>query len=122
MSGSPPMDDQKTKQFRWGLVLAWAPLIPLMYGCFSLLRGISTQKATGLAAVAGGLVEFLTTFGFLAFVAVELYAILLLVRSVAGGSWERRVLSILSIAWCGVVSLLVVFAVWLFFFSRHLAS
>jgi hypothetical protein len=99
------VDDQKTEQFRWGMVLAWVTLIPLMYGCFNSFKGISEQKATGLAAVAGRIAEAFATFGLVAFVAMEVYAVVLLVRSMCGASWERRALCILSIAWCGCILL-----------------
>lgn len=39
-------------RFIWGLVLAWAPAIPLIVGMSNAFRGLSEQKATGLGAVA----------------------------------------------------------------------
>ena len=44
-------------KFLWGLVLAWAPAIPVIIGMRNTFRGISETKATGLGAVAGGLAE-----------------------------------------------------------------
>ena len=120
MSGSPPMDDRKTKQFRWGMVLTWTTLIPLMYGCINSFKGISEQKATGLAAVAGGIAEAFAMFGLVATVGIEVYAIVLLVRSMSEASWERRALCILSIAWCSCILLFFGFGAWfLYSLTRH---
>src|SRR5437899_12068045 len=53
--------DQDRKRFAWGVGLAWLPLLSLVPGLFSAFRGVSQEKATGLAAVAGGLAEALAT-------------------------------------------------------------
>ena len=57
-----PMDDiltheRKRKWFVWGTVVTCTLSIPLIIGMSNAFRGISTEKATGLAAVAGGLAE-----------------------------------------------------------------
>jgi hypothetical protein len=117
------MDEaRKSKQFRCGILLAWAPMIPLMYGCFKMFRGVSEQKATGLGAVAGGLAASLLVYGLLALVATEVYAIVLLSRSASGGGFGRSLVSVLSIAWCVVVLLWVSFAVWFFYIKRPFAT
>jgi len=65
-----------------GLALAWVPLLGLYLPItFNMFRGITENKATGLAAVAGAWTESLLTFGLVAFVAAELAAIVVLVRA-----------------------------------------
>jgi hypothetical protein len=52
-----PSDDAQKKRFLWGVLLAWIPffffILPAFFNAF---REISTQKATGLGAVAGGVI------------------------------------------------------------------
>ena len=70
MTGMHPnsrTDDVKGKRFLWGVLLAWIPffffVLPAFFNAF---REISTPKATGLGAVAGGFTEAFATFGFAA--------------------------------------------------------
>jgi hypothetical protein len=55
------------KRFRYGLLLAWIPLIffivPTAIGIIRAIAQVSSEKATGLAAVAGGVGEVAATFG-----------------------------------------------------------
>src|SRR6202022_1396115 len=81
MDGS--LDSDRGRQwFFWGMVLAWMPLIPLLIGLFNAFRGIPTEKATGLAAVA---------------------AIVQLGRSWSGASGMRALFALLSICWSAFV-------------------
>ena len=57
------MDDLKKKRFLWGAALAWAAWVPTLIGLGNAFSGISREKATGLAAVAGGLVEMFVVWG-----------------------------------------------------------
>jgi len=57
------VEELKKKRFLWGVLLAWAPWIPTLIGIGYAFRGISEQKATGLGAVAGGLVEVFVVWG-----------------------------------------------------------
>jgi hypothetical protein len=50
-------DDLRRKQLLLGVVLAWAPLLPMVVGLSYLSAGIGRSWATGLAAVAGGVGE-----------------------------------------------------------------
>jgi hypothetical protein len=57
-----PMDDiltheRKRRWFVWGTVVTCTLFIPLIIGMSNAFRGISTEKQTGLTAVAGGLAE-----------------------------------------------------------------
>jgi hypothetical protein len=77
------LDSDRGRQwFFWGMVLAWMPLIPLLIGLFNAFRGIPTEKATGLAAVA---------------------AIVQLGRSWSGASGMRALFALLSICWSAFV-------------------
>lgn len=105
--------DQEQKRFAWGIGLAWVPialfLIPSLIHGF---RGLSQEKATGLAAVAGGIVEALSTFGLIAFVVCELTAIVLLLRVVKRDQWRRSLVAVISVV-CSVIFLaLTCLAVW----------
>jgi hypothetical protein len=57
------------------------------------------KKATGLAAVAGGLTEAYVTFGFTLTLVLPVAAIVLLARSLSGASRMRKVFSSLWIFW-----------------------
>lgn len=53
------------------------------------IQGISQEKATGLAAVAGGLAETLVLFGLTAFLVCMIGGIVLLGKSMARGQVGR---------------------------------
>ena len=109
-------DDLKRKRFLWGVALAWLPLLPILtIG----LKGIESQKATGLGASAAGWTELLCTVGLATVFIVPATAIVLLTRSFSTGHGTRKMLSLLSIAWCALLLFLAGFFVWLFFFHMH---
>ena len=98
------MDPDK-KRFAWGLGLAWVPvLVAVVPGFISAFRGISQEKATGLAAVAGGYAESLATFGIVAFVVCQVMAIVLLARGIKREEWGRSLVAVVSIV-CSVMIL-----------------
>jgi len=101
-------DDIKRKRFLWGVCLAWTPflflIIPTAIGIFNAFRGIFREKATGLAAVTGGLTEFFFTFGLAAVLVFEVAAIVLLLRAFSGGRPVHALFSVLSIC-CSVFML-----------------
>ena len=70
-------DDIKRKRFLWGVCLAWTPFLFFIPTVASAFNGIAREKATGLAAVAGGLAEFFSTFGLVATLVFEVAAIIL---------------------------------------------
>jgi hypothetical protein len=78
----------------------------------SVMRGIIENKATGLAAVAGGYSEGLAVFGLLAFVVSEMAGIGLLWRSMSRQHGARSVGAGLSIG-CAGFGLLAIAAVML---------
>ncbi len=116
-------DDIKRKRFLWGVCLAWTPflflIIPTAIGIFSALRGISREKATGLAAVGGGLVEFFSTFGLAATLAFEVAAIILLLRTFSGGRPVRALFSVISVCCSGFMLTILGLFLWLFVFRSH---
>jgi len=63
------MNDLATRRFLGGLLLAWVPWIPTLVGLGYAFRGISSQKATGVGAVAGGVAESLVLWGLLSMIA-----------------------------------------------------
>jgi hypothetical protein len=58
----------------------------------------SQEKATGLAAVAGGMMEALVMFGLVAFVACQISAIVLLTREIRRGGVGRTAFCLASMA------------------------
>ena len=112
--GSTLSHDRKRTWFIWGAVLTCILSLPLIVGMFSSFRGISTEKATGLAAVAGGLAEAYLTFAFVLTFLLPIAAILLLSRSFAKGHQVRSLLSLLCIGWNAVLLALAGLYVWLY--------
>ena len=112
-------------RFLWGLVLAWAPVIPLIIGIIigisNTLGGLSEQKATSLGAVAGGLAEAYFFFGLAATFAFQVGGIVLLIRSPSNGKAFHAFLSFASIAWSIFMLILLGFSLWLNFvyLRRH---
>ena len=103
-----PMDDiltheRKRKWFVWGTVVTCTLSIPLTIGMSNAFRGISTEKATGLATVAGGLAEAYVTFGVVLAFALPIAAIFLLSRSFARGHGVRSLFSLVCICWNALI-------------------
>ena len=100
----------QTKRFRYGLLLAWIPLIffivPTAIGVVRSITQASSEKATGLAAVAGGVAEVAATFGLVVIVASEVVGIVMLVGSSSRNHAFRTVVAIVSIV-CSSLLLLV---------------
>src|SRR5947209_6910362 len=55
--GDASTNDRNKTWFVWGAVLTCSLSLPLFIALFNAFRGISQQKATGLGALAGGIVE-----------------------------------------------------------------
>ena len=113
------MDELKKKRFLWGVALAWAPWIPTLVGLASAFRGISREKATGIAAVAGGLAEIFVVCGIGAVLIGQVTAIVLLFRAFSPGHGMRSLFSVLSICLSGLMLLLVGLFLWLQWFQMH---
>ena len=101
-------------RFIKGVLLAWIPfllfLVPAVANAF---RGISSQKATGLGAVAGGLAEGFVVFGFAAVLISEVAAIVLLVRTLSTEHLGQSVLSVVSIFCSGLMLAILATFIWL---------
>jgi len=110
------------KRFRYGLVLAWVPLtffiVPTAIGIIRALAQVSNEKATGLAAVAGGFAEVAATFGLVVIVASEVVAIAMLVRTFSRSHMTRNLIAIFSVGCSGL--LLLVLGLFLWFGTGHL--
>jgi len=107
------MDDGKKKRFFWGLLLVWTPWLPTLIGLANAFRGISTEKATGLGAVAGGFTELFVTVGLISTVVYQVVAIVLFGRAFEKGHWFRNLFSAVSIAFSALLLLLTCGFVWL---------
>jgi hypothetical protein len=114
--------DQDRKFFAWGVGLAWLPLLLLVPSLFSAFRGVSQEKATGLAAVAGGFAEALATFGLLAFVVCQIAAIVLLARAVKRERWGRSMVAVISIVWSTGILALTALATWWLWHVRGMVA
>jgi hypothetical protein len=112
-------DNQSQKRFVWGVALAWAPMIPTMIGFGSAFVGINNSKATGLAAVAGGLAETYLTVGLAATLICEVWAMTLLFRSFSRGHELRSAFSVLSLCVSGLTLVFFCLFLWLLWFQSH---
>jgi hypothetical protein len=87
------------------VALAWAPSVPALIGLSSVLRGVSRARATGLAAVAGGLAEMFAMCGIGAILIGLATAIFLLLRAFSPGDSMQNLFSVLSICLSGLMLL-----------------
>ncbi len=90
-----------------------------MIGFANAFRGISNTKATGLAAVAGGIAEMYALLGLAATLICEVSAMVLLFRAFSRGHGVRSAFSVLSICMSGLMILVFCLSLWLFWFERH---
>ena len=104
-------------KFRWGMLLAWVPLlffiVPTAIGIISAFVSMANQRATGLAAVAGGFAEILVTFGLVVVVGSEVAAIVMLLRTLSRSHPMRTVVAIISVCCSGLLLGLVGLFLWL---------
>lgn len=114
------MDDAlRRKRFLWGLLLAWAPWVPTMIGVGYLFIGINNSRATGLAAVAGGMAELLVWWGVAAMFVSQIAAIVWLVRSLSSRGIWYSVIAVVSIMASAVTLLLLCTFLFLAYRSMH---
>lgn len=112
-------DELRQKRFLWGVVLAWAPWVPMMIGLSYLFRGMWSSKATGIGAVAGGFAEGYLLAGLAATLICEVGAMALLFRAFSRGHGVRNVFSVLSICVSGLMIVLFGLSVWMLWFESH---
>jgi hypothetical protein len=113
------MDALKKRRALWGVLLAWTPWLPIIIGLGSAFRGIAAEKATGIAVVAGGLMEAFLLFGLLATFVFEVAAIILLARAFESGHWLRNLFLGVSLCLSGLMLLLFGAFLWLRWFQMH---
>jgi hypothetical protein len=112
--------DANTKRFFVGIVLAWAPWVPAIIGLILALRAMSGTRATGLAAVAGGVGEILVFWGTAAMIISQIAAIVWLGKSFSPHHRLRNLVSVCSIVLSGLTLVLMCFFLWSVWFSaRH---
>jgi hypothetical protein len=99
-------DALNEKHFLWGLLLAWIPWVPTMIGVGYMFIGINNSKATGLAAVAGGMAELLVWWGVAAMFVSQIAAIVWLFRSLLSCAILRSTIAVVSITASGMTLLL----------------
>ncbi len=95
------------KRFLWGLLLAWAPWVPTMIAIGHLFVGLSNSKATGLAAVVGGMLELLVWWGIATMIISQVAAIVWLFRSFSSAHIPRSLIAAVSIFASGLMLFLV---------------
>jgi hypothetical protein len=76
-------------------------------------------RATGLAAVAGGVGEILVLWGTVTMIISQIAAIVWLGKSFSPHHWLRNLVSVCSIVLSGLMLLLVCFFLWSVWFSTH---
>ena len=105
--------DAEKKRLLWGAGLAWVPALMVMVPTImNGFRGASQEKATGLAVVAGGMLEALVTFGLVAFVACQLGAIVALAREIRRGGVGRTAFCMASMGFSLVMLTVMLLTVW----------
>ena len=116
------LDQRRRKRFFLGVALAWVPALPLGFALVHILRNLSTSKAIGLGAVAGGLAEAYLTSGVGLTLVFEVAAIILLLRAFSRDHLMRSAFSIVSICCSALIIVLFGLFVWLLFFKMPHAS
>jgi hypothetical protein len=107
--------DRRKAWFLWGMVLVGTSSILFLGMFFNAFRGMAQDKATGLAAVAGGLTEAYVTFGLILTFVLPIASVVLLGRSLSGANRMRKLFSLLFIVWSSFIFLLYGLCAWFFF-------
>lgn len=106
----------RNKRFRYGLLLTWIPLlfflVPSAIGIIRAVVKISGEKATGLAAVAGGVDEVAATFGLIIIFASEIVGSVLLVKTASRDHPARAAVAIVSVVCSGLLLLILGLFLW----------
>jgi hypothetical protein len=113
------VDDLNKKRFLLGIALAWVPWVPTAVGLSYAFAGISNTKATGLAAIAGGLAESFVLWGIITMVIAQVAAIVWLGKSFSSGHGWRNFVSVISIVLSGLMLVLVCICVAFLRFLPH---
>jgi hypothetical protein len=114
--------ETKPKRFLWGIALVWVPWIPILIAFGSVLYQMSRVKATGIGAVAGGFSEIFLMYGVAATFVAQLFAIVLLSRSLVSGQPVRNFFAILSLCLSGLMIVMIAVFLWLSWSWAHHAG
>ncbi len=114
--------EMNAKRFLWGIVLAWVPWIPILIAFGSVLYQMSRVKATGIGAVAGGFSEIFLMYGVAGTLVAQLFAIVLLSKSLLPGRPMRNFLSVLSLCLSGLMIVMIAVFLWLSWSWAHHAG
>jgi hypothetical protein len=96
------------------------PWIPIVIGLRGLFRGLSSTKATGIAALAVGLGEAFALCGVVAMVIVQVAAIAWLGKSFSPEHGLRNLVSVCSIVVSGLMLVLVcIFVASMWYLLHH---
>jgi hypothetical protein len=87
-------------------------VVPTAIGIIRAIADISSEKATGLAAVAGGVGEVVATFGLMVLFAAEIVGSVLLVRRSSRNHPIRTVVAIVSVFCGGLLPLVLGLFLW----------
>jgi hypothetical protein len=108
--------EANAKRFLWGAALVWVPWIPILVDVFYQM---SRVKATGVSAVAGGFTEILLIYGVAGAFVAQLFAIVLLSKSLLPGRPLRNFFSILSLCLSGLMIVVIAVFLWLSWSWAH---
>lgn len=100
----------------WGALLAWAPWVPTIITLGYFLWG---TKATGLAVVAGGIIEMLVFWGIITLIITQLAAIVWLLRSFSHDHIIRNLVSAASICMSALMLIFVAASAWMVWFRVY---
>jgi hypothetical protein len=114
--------ETNAKRFLWGAALVWAPWIPILAAFGKVLYQVSRVKATGVSAVAGGFTEILLIYGVAGTFVAQLFAIVLLSKSLLPGRPVRNFFSILSLCLSGLMIVIIAAFLWLSWSWSHHAG
>jgi hypothetical protein len=111
--------EANAKRFLWGAALVWVPWIPILVAFGHVLYQMSRVKATGVSAVAGGFSEILLMYGVVGTFVAQLFAIVLLSKSLLPGRPLRNFFSILSLCLSGLMIVVIAVFLWLSWSWAH---
>lgn len=114
--------EANSRRFLWGFALVWVPWIPILVAFGYVLYQMSRVKATGLGVVAGGLGEIFVIYGVAGTFIAQLFAIVLLSKSLMPGRPLRNFLSILSLCLSGLMIVMIAVFLWLSWSWAHHAG
>jgi hypothetical protein len=114
------IDQVQKRRFTYGVALAWVPWLFFIPGFMNAFRGIASSKATGLAAVAGGLTEALVPVGFASILVLQISAVVMLRRSVSKEHRFRGFVAMASLFCCAFTLFMLIGSVAAFLYLSQL--